>query len=220
MYLWSFITLICVTTSAIINWNIKEPKTFPVPARELTSIRFSPSENSVPRLLPGDLKFCQHEKICLDCYREGNNEAALKLQTRRTFKVPCCRTHFYEYKKTINDANAKKYARSSAKKREARQCTYKGCHRKLTPRELLPPWIKESTCGLHGTPKAFRVNRKTMLQLITNYYLSPKEKSMTVQNLIYKPHESLVWFSASEPGMYILKCFSASDLLERYKRTR
>jgi hypothetical protein len=174
----------------------------------------------MPRLLPGDLKFCQHEKICLDCYRQGNNEAALKLQTRRTFKVPCCRTHFYEYKKKTNDANAKKYERSSTKNRLARQCTYKGCHHKLIPQELLPPWIAESTCGLHGTFKAFRVNRRTMLQLITDYYLTPEEKGLTVQNLIHITHLGLVWFGASEPGLYATKCFSTGDLLNRSKRTR
>jgi hypothetical protein len=175
----------------------------------------------VPRLLIEDLKFCKQENICFDCYQEGGDKPGVELQTRKKLKVPCCRKHFYAYKKKINQAEAKKYARSSAEKRQMRQCTYKGCHRKLIPQELLPPWIKETTCGMHGTFKAFRVNRNTILRLITEYYLTPEErKSLTAQNVIYKPGESLVWFSAKEAGFYVTKGFSTRDLLNLHKKIR
>ena len=36
-----------------------------------------------------------------------------------------------------------------------RQCVSPGCHNKLIPQELLPPWRKEKTCGMHGASGVF-----------------------------------------------------------------
>jgi hypothetical protein len=175
----------------------------------------------VPRLSVEDVNFCKQERICVDCYRADAHTLGVSLQKRRGLKVPCCRKHFYAYKNKINEAEAKKHARNCAEKRRTRRCTYKGCNRKLIPQELLPPGIRESTCGMHGTFKAFRVNRNTILRLITEHYLTPVErKSLTAQNVIYKPDVGIVLFGARGANFYETKGFSLSDLLELHKRTR
>jgi hypothetical protein len=168
-----------------------------------------------------ELEYCTAHNKCLDCHLEGYDTAAVKRQMRRTLNVPCCRRHLYAYKKKVNDADAKKYARASAQKRQARLCTYKGCHRKLIPQELLPPWIRESTCGLHFVIKAFRVNRASLLRLITEHCLTPEEREgMTAQNLVYRRGDGLVWFSARVGRTYITEIFSARSLLKLHEQLR
>jgi hypothetical protein len=174
----------------------------------------------VPRLSVEDLKFCKQERICFDCYQAGDHRPGVELQRRGGFEVPCCRKHFYAYKNKINEAEAKKAARNFAEKRRTRRCIYKGCHHKLIPQELLPPWIRERTCGTHSRYKAFRVNRNTILPLLIEHYLTPEEREMTVQHVIYKRRRGLVWFSVSEPGLYLTKCCWADDLLNLRKKLR
>jgi hypothetical protein len=101
---------------------------------------FSRWEFLVARTSKDELEYCRKQNACYDCHSDGKVEPSLKLQTRGSLKVPCCRKHFNAYKSKINEAGARKYARSSAIKREAGECTYKGCDHKLIPRELLPTW--------------------------------------------------------------------------------
>src|SRR5581483_10577682 len=164
----------------------------------------------LPRISSDDLEYCTECKKCLDCYMAGNDAPAVKFQKRRRLSVPCCGKHFQAYKNKVNQANRRKYAKTSAQKQQTRQCVYKGCHKKLIPQELLPPWIQESTCGLHTTFKAFRVNRGAILRLITEHCLTPEERDgMTAQNIVYRRGDGLVWFSARKPRVYLTICFSA-----------
>lgn len=146
------------------------------------------------RISKDELEYCVRQNVCSDCHSEENVKAAVEFQTRGRLKVPCCRKHFNAYRSKINEADARKYARTSAVQREAGECNYKGCHHKLIPQELLPPWWKrEGTCGMHVAFKAFRVNREGLLNIL---------------------------LGLAKPGLYHTKCFSASDLLERYKQFR
>jgi hypothetical protein len=48
-------------------------------------------------------------------------------------------------------ADAEKYRRNSDTKRRAGRCVYKGCHHKLIPPDVLPPWLrKRRTCVVHN----------------------------------------------------------------------
>jgi hypothetical protein len=171
------------------------------------------------RISREELKYCREQNECFDCHSDDVVNPAAKLQRRAQLEVPCCWRHWYAYKSKTNQANAEKYARRSAAKRQAGQCVCPGCHNKLIPQELLPPWIRESTCGMHGALKAFRVNRAAMVQFIIEHCLSDEErKDMTAQNIIYKPGGDFVWFGAQHPGYYHTKGFSARDLLRRYKQ--
>ena len=176
-------------------------------------------EVQVPRLLAEDLGFCTAERKCLDCYQKGEDTPAAKWQTRRKFKVPCCHKHFYAYRKKVNEADSRKYARNSAQKRNKRQRVYKGCGRKLIPQELLPPWIQESTCGLHSTFKAFRMNRASILRLITEHCLTPEERDgITAQNVVYRRGDGLLWFGARKGQTSFTRCFTARSLMKLYKQ--
>jgi hypothetical protein len=174
------------------------------------------------RILRDDLEYCRKLNACLDCHSEDDPGPAVKVQTRGKLKVPCCRKHFNAYKSRINEAGARKYASSSTAKREAGECTYKGCHHKLIPRELLPPWWKrESTCGIHVAFKAFRINREALLGFIIQHCLTPTEsEGMTPQSIIYNAGQGYILLGLGKPGLYHTKCFSASGLLERYKQFR
>lgn len=169
-----------------------------------------------------EVRYCTNKNECLDCHSDNIVKAAVDFLKRGMFRVPCCRAHFYAYKNKTNEANAKKYARSSAAKREAGECTYKGCHHKLIRPELLPPWWKrESTCGMHVAFKAFRVNREALLRFIIQHCLTPAEsEGMTPQNIIYISGQGYILLGLGKPGLYHGKCFSASGLLERYKQFR
>jgi hypothetical protein len=174
------------------------------------------------RISRDELEYCSKENTCFDCHSEGSVKVAAELQTRGRLKVPCCRKHFNAYRSKINDAGAKKYARSAAVKRQARECTYKNCDHKLIPEELLPSWWRrESTCGTHVAFKAFRVNREGLLRFITQHCLTPEEReNTTAQNIIYYPGQSYILFSQQKPNLYHTKVFSAGDLLERYEQFR
>ena len=167
-----------------------------------------------------DLDYCSKQKECLDCYLAGIVTTALKFQRRGKLDVPCCWPHLNAYKSEISKAGAKKYARSAAAKRESGECTYKGCEHKLIPQELLPRWWKrESTCGMHGAFKAFRVNREALLRFIIQHCLSPGlGEGMEAQNIIYHAGQGYILFGLSKPNLYPTKGFAASDLLERYEQ--
>ncbi len=175
----------------------------------------------VARLSAEDLKFCTDQEKCFDCYQKDQDTPAVKLQTRRKLKVPCCQKHFFAYRNKVNEADAKKYARNSAKKVKARICVYKGCRRKLIPKELLPPWIDERTCGLHCKFKAFRSNRASILRFITEHCLTPEERDgMTAENVVYRRGDGLVWFGWSQGQTSSTVIFSARDLLEKLDQVR
>jgi hypothetical protein len=175
----------------------------------------------VARISRDALDDCRKYKLCFDCYAEGNDEPAKKLQTRRKRKVPCCRAHWYAYKLKINRANARKYARRSAAKRKAGLCVSPGCHHKLIPQELLPAWWKrEKTCGMHGRFKA-RVNRAALVRFVIEHCLMPAlGEGMVAQNIIYYAREGYILLGLSKPNLYLTRGFSASDLLERYEQFR
>lgn len=173
------------------------------------------------RLSQDNLRYCVAKKICLDCYEEGNDKPAVELQKRRSHNVPCCRKHLNAYKSKLNRVNARKYARTAERKKQTGHCTYNGCRNKLIPKELLPPWIDESTCGMHSRFKACRVNRHTLLRLIFEHCLTPEEREgMTAQNVVYRSGDGLVWFSARKAHIYVTTCFSARALLKLHKELR
>jgi hypothetical protein len=117
----------------------------------------------------------------------------------------------------MNEPNARKYARRAQKRQKIGQCS--ACHRTLIPRELLPPWIREITCGMHGSFKAFRLNRTTMIQFITVHCLTPAEReNMTAQNIVFSPDQSFTLFGMRYPGHYQTKVFSTQGLLQLYRK--
>lgn len=174
----------------------------------------------MPRTSKDDLEFCRKYNACLDCYSVGVNKSTVKIQTRGKLKVPCCVAHFNAYKSKLSQAGVRKYRRSSEAKEQAGQCVYKGCHRKLIPQELLPPWIRERTCGMHGAFKAFRVNREAILRFITESFMTEEERKGTSQNIIYKPDLGVVCFGVRYDNRYETTIFSASGLLAQYLKLR
>lgn len=77
--------------------------------------------------------------------------------------------------------------------------------------------MREGSCGLHGTFKAFRVNRVAIIKLIIEQCLTPEErKDMTLQNIIYKPNEPFVFLGMQYPDHYSTIAWTASSLLRRY----
>jgi hypothetical protein len=170
------------------------------------------------RTLRDDLEYCRKQNACLDCHSEGHSKAAVKLRKRGKLKVPCCLPHFNAYKSKTSQANAKKYARRAAARRRAGLCVAPGCHNKLIPQELLPPWVRESTCGMHKAFRALPANRPAILRFIIAHCLTDEERKGTAQNIIYKRRLRVIWFSAQHPGYYHTKAFSARDLLRRYKQ--
>jgi hypothetical protein len=134
--------------------------------------------------------------------------------------VPCCVAHFNAYKSKLSQASARKYLRSSEAKERAGRCVYKGCHRKLIPRELLPPWIRERTCGLHGTFKAFRVNRIELLRFITEHCLTEEERKGTPENIVYKRDLGVVFVGVRFDNRYQTTHRSAAELLKQYLALR
>jgi hypothetical protein len=170
----------------------------------------------VPRTSKDDLEFCRKYNACLDCYSVGLNKSAVKIQTRGKLKVPCCVAHSNAYKSKLSMAGARKYRRSSEAKEQAGRCVYKGCHRKLIPRELLPPWIRERTCGMHGAFKAFRINRAALLRFITEHCLTDEERKGTPQSIIYKPGSGFVFVKLRYDNRNETTIRSAPELLEQY----
>ena len=174
----------------------------------------------MPRTSKDDLEFCRKYNACLDCYSVGVNKSAVKIQTRGKLNVPCCVAHFNAYKSKLSLAGTRKYRRSSEAKEQAGRCVYKGCHRKLISRELLPPWIRERTCGLHGTFKAFRVNRMAMLRFITEHCLTKEERKGTPENIIYDPKQGFAFIKLRYDNRTETSVFTARGLLEQYLKMR
>lgn len=132
------------------------------------------------------LRYCSTRRECFDCHSDGKVKTAVDFQKRGKFRVPCCREHAYAYKIKVNKGNAKKYARRAAVRRKARVCVAPGCHKKLIPQELLPPWVRESTCGMHAELRAIPANRTALLGFITEHWLSDEQRKGTAQNIVYK----------------------------------
>lgn len=174
----------------------------------------------MPRISKDDLEYCSERNECLDCHSAGIVKPSVKTQTRGKLKVPCCVAHFNAYKSKLSQASAKKYRRSSEEKEEAGRCVYKGCHRKLIPQELLPPWIQERTCGIHGAFKAFRVNRTAILRFITEQCLTEEERKGRPQNIIYKPELGVVCIGLRYDNRYETTIFSTRGLLQQYLKLR
>jgi hypothetical protein len=174
----------------------------------------------MPRISSDDLEYCCQRKKCLDCHSGGIVKPSVKTQTRGKLRVPCCGAHFYAYKIKLSQADARKYRRSSEAKERAGRCVYKGCHRKLIPRELLPPWIRERTCGLHGAFKAFRVNRMAMLRFITEHCLTEEEQEGTPENIIYDPKQGFAFIKLRYDNRTETSVFTARGLLEQYLKLR
>jgi hypothetical protein len=139
----------------------------------------------------------------------------------RKLEVPCCRKHFHAYIEKRELANASKYARHCERRQKAGLCTRHGCQAKMIPRELLPPWARELTCGQHGTFKAFQINRIAVIQYIMDHSLTPDQReTATLQNVIYKPAEGWVFTGIQYPNRYETHVGSASNLERRIKEIR
>jgi len=156
---------------------------------------------------------------CLDCYQAGQDRHATERQKRRKLEIPCCRDHFYAYKNRVNQADAKKYARRSAEKRQKRLCARKGCKNNLIPQELLPPWIERRTCGLHSGFKAFGNNRTALLRFIIDHCLTPEERiGMIPQSVAYRRGDPFLLFGYRQGQGYTTVLFGATTLLSKFRR--
>jgi hypothetical protein len=170
------------------------------------------------RISRENLDYCSTRGECLDCHSQDKLRPSTEFQKRGRFTVPCCKAHFNAYKSRRSQANAKKYARRSAVRRKAGLCVAPGCHNKLIPQELLPPWVREITCGMHAEFRASAANRSSILRFIIEHWLTDEERKGTAQNIIYKRRLGFVFFAAQYPGYFHTKIISASNLLERYKQ--
>ena len=170
------------------------------------------------RITKDERVHCVKFNECLDCHAKGEDTKAIgPPQQRRKLKVPCCRKHFNEYRSKMSQLNQRKYQRRSQTKQKLGRCVHSGCRNKLIPRELLPRRMRERCCGLHGTFKAFRVNRIAMSKFITDHCLTAEQrKDMRLRNVIYKRPEGLVFIGMQYPGYYQTQIWSASDLRRRY----
>jgi hypothetical protein len=167
----------------------------------------------MPRITKEDLEYCANLKKCWNCYVQEKDVAAVGFQQRKGPTVPCCGWHFEDYKAKMSQTNALKYARRSARRQKGGRCVC--CQSKLIPRELLPPWMREISCGVHG---ALRPNRVAMFQFIQDYCLTPEErKDMRQQNIIYKRGEGLVFIGMQYPNHYSTQIWAARDLERRYR---
>jgi len=174
----------------------------------------------VPRISRDDLEYCRKRNECLDCHSAGIVKSSARTQTRGNLKVPCCVAHFNAYKSKLSQASARKYRRSSEAKERVGRCVYKGCHNKLIPQELLPPWIRERTCGMHGAFKAFRINRTALLRFITEHCLTDEERKGTPQSIIYKPGGGFVFIKLRYDNRDETTIHSAPELLKQYLKLR
>jgi len=171
------------------------------------------------RITLDELNYCIAKGECLDCHAASIVKAAAGLQKRGKLRVPSCRAHFNAYRSKINQRDLVKAQRRADAKQKAGLCIQSGCHNKMIPQELLPPWIRERTCGMHGGFKAFRVNRTALVPFITQHYFTHEQRrSASAQNIIYKPGEAFAFFAVKMPGYYLTKIFSAKDLLQRYRQ--
>jgi hypothetical protein len=175
---------------------------------------------SVPRILRDDLELCRELNECLDCYLAGIVKSSAQTQTRGRLKVPCCRAHFNAYQSKLSQAGVRKYRRSSEAKARAGYCVYKGCHNKLIPQELLPPWIRERTCGMHTAFKAFRVNRTAILRFITEHCLTEEERKGIPQSIIYKPRSGFVHIKLRYDNREETTVLPERGVLDEYRKLR
>jgi hypothetical protein len=117
----------------------------------------------------------------------------------------------------MSQLNHRKYERRSQNKQKLGICVYPGCHNKLIPRELIPRWMRERSCGLHGTVRAFRLNRSAMSEFIVDHCLTAEQrKGMKLRNMVYKPGEPLAFIGLQYPGYYQTLVWPAIDLRRRY----
>ena len=176
----------------------------------------------MPRITKDNLEYCVEFNKCCDCYMQEKDVKALVFQPRGKRRVPCCRKHFYDHAEKMRQANALKYARRCERKLKARLCSHHGCQAKLIPREILPPWSRgEHTCGLHGTFKAFQINRIAVIQYIMDHSLTPeKRETAMLQNVIYKRREGLVFIGIQYPNRYETGAGSACGLERRITEIR
>ena len=123
----------------------------------------------MPRIKKDDLEYCVRNKRCIDCHAQNEVIEASEFQRRRRLVVPCCRKHFNEYKSKMSQPNHRKYQRRSENKQKLGVCSYPGCHNKLIPQELIPRQLRDRSCGLHGTIRAFRLNRTAISDFILDY---------------------------------------------------
>lgn len=175
----------------------------------------------MPRIKRDELEKCAKENTCWYCYVEGNEREAKERPKRGKLEVPCCRKHFYDYKRMMSQISAAKYARRAAGKQEAERCVHPGCHNKLIPRELLPLQMRERTCGMHGSFKAFRMNRGALIPLIGDHYVSEEErKDMRLHNIIYKPGFTVAFIGIQYPRSYSTQIWAASEVRRLYAEIR
>jgi hypothetical protein len=117
----------------------------------------------------------------------------------------------------MSQINARKYRRRSAARLLVHQCVAPGCHNKLIPQDLLPPWVQEKTCGMHARFQSFPVSRTGLLRFIVEHCLTDEERKGMAQSIIYKRRWGIVWFGTQHPaGYYHTKGFAKSDLIQRY----
>ena len=176
----------------------------------------------MPRIKRDDLDYCIKDKQCWDCYAEGKTAEAVRHQRRGKLEVPCCHEHFDNHERKMRDVNPAKYARRAARKQKAGLCIYHGCRHPLIPREILPTRLRsERCCGLHGTFKAFRVNRITMSKFFIDHCLTAEQrKGMKLRNIIYKRGEQFAFIGLQYPGSYQTQVWAASELERLYAETR
>ena len=170
------------------------------------------------RIRKDDLDYCIKDKQCWDCYAEGKTTEAVRVQQRGKLRVPCCRKHFDNHERKMREVNSSKYARRAGKRQKAGLCIYHGCHHPLIPREILPTRLRsERSCGLHGTFKAFRVNRITMSKFFIDHCLTVEQrKGMKLRNIIYKPGEPFAFIGLQYPNSYQTQVWAASELQRLY----
>jgi hypothetical protein len=167
------------------------------------------------RISIDDLEYCRGQRECLVCHYAGQAVPSTRVQKRGRLDVPCCRLHFLDYEIKAAKRNARKYARRVGFGAESGRCVR--CPHKLIPREILPSPARERTCGLHGSFKAFHVNRAALVEVITEKCLSLDErKDMILQDIFYKRGNDFVVLGMQHPGYYHTKIFSARGLLQLY----
>ena len=173
------------------------------------------------RIKRDKLENCAKENQCWYCYVEDKETEATERPKRGKREVPCCRKHFYDYKRRMSQLNTSKYARRAARKQEAERCVHPGCHNKLIPRELLPSWARERICGMHGVFRAFRMSRGGLVPLIADHYVREEErKGMRLQNIIYKSGFTFAFIGIQYPRSYATQIWAASEVLRMYAEIR
>jgi hypothetical protein len=172
------------------------------------------------RITKDDREYCLGNKKCLDCYAENKDIEATDFHPREKWEVPCCRKHFNEYRSKMSQLNHRNYERRSQTKQKLEICIYPGCHNKLIPRELIPAGMRDRSCGLHGTFRAFQLNRMAMKQVVIDHCLTAEErKDMNLRSIIYETGEPLAFIGVQHPAYYQTQIWPASDLQFQHNET-